>query len=526
MATPEIPKEKQAEFEKFKKEGYMNPDGSYYDPDSGLFNTGKPDGNGIVKIIKVRSPEDAFAYRKEGYKPFIDVAKKEAADKAAKAKGEVTNVTQEAVTKQRTVVELDAFKTGMMGNFAEVMNALQIDKQKVTGTFTFDKTADLGFQKEGIKAQLEGKFAGKNMTAVAKIVNDTLSKEPNYQPLKNEEVRSALIDLYSSAAVTSLKSQFKTMYPGGEDFIKEAEEGKSYDFSYELIIMKNASTFATVFKPADADWVKDYKEYETKHPRLVVLSSTDKNLYERASAFKGSGVGRFLGAIGIIDVGKGPEGETEEQRGFREDKAYAEALNGHNIFAQIFIYFAGGAAMLQDGGASVRETIAGLDPKFQPLVKAFESKTPKLLSKLAEDPKFRAPEDVIEAARTEVVDQSKFDEMVKDPTKIPEDKYLKLNGEMKADGLTIVLPEGSEMILPIKGHARISEKGAASADKGSDTEAKHLKGTFSVVGTLPKDTLFKGKVQFKPAGQTVVDEKKDAAKPDAAKSEAVEKPAA
>ena len=518
--SKEIPKGQEAEFEKIKAEGYVNPDGSSYDPESKIYTRATDDKTPEHTIANV-PPDEAFAFRKEGYKPLKEAAK--AAVEGAKAAGgvEVAATTGEAIAKQRSIVELEGLKNKLGTNMAALGETFSLEGQKISVDFLFNNKFDLSSYKPNIAQQFATIFTADKVVAAHKILNADL--KPGETPIPIEGVSGFLTNLYTNAAVKSLETAFAIAYPNYVAFKKSLGADKSYKFNYELVINKN-SVFSSTIKP-DADpanqFLAEYTAYDKMNPKPVELTPSEVKLNERAKNFKNSGVGRFLGAMGVINVGVGPEGETKEQAEARETKAYAEALNGSNFIAQFFIYFMGGSAMLADGGASIKDTLSGLDPKFQAVVKGIEAKVPKMMAKMAEDPKYRTPEDELEAANAEPVKTEDFAKSLYGEKAQPE-KTIKLSDKYDAGetGLTITLKDGAEMIIPEGTSIRIKDK--SEPERAEDKKPRSFTSTITVTGELPVGTKFNSKVVFEKPGDKAATAKKEAEKP---ASDTNEKPA-
>lgn len=509
--SKEIPKGQEAEFEKIKAEGYVNPDGSSYDPESKIYTRATDDKTPEHTIANV-PPDEAFAFRKEGYKPLKEAAK--AAVEGAKAAGgvEVAATTGEAIAKQRSIVELEGLKNKLGTNMAALGETFSLEGQKITGDFVFDNKFDLSSYKLNIAQKFAAIFTADKVAAAANIMNANL--KPGEIPIKAENVSAFLSDTYANATVKYLMTAFAIAYPNYVAFKNSLGADKSYKFTYELGINKN-SVFTPKVKP-DADpanqFLPEYTAYDKMNPKPVELTPSEVKLNERAKNFKNSGVGRFLGAMGVINVGVAVEGETKEQAEARETKAYAEALNGSNFIAQFFIYFMGGSAMLADGGASIKDTLSGLDPKFQAVVKGIEAKVPKMMAKMAEDPKYRTPEDELEAAKTEPVKAEDFAKILSGEKAQPE-KTIKLSDKYDAGetGLTITLKDGAEMIIPEGTSIRIKDK--SEPERAEDKKPRSFTSTITVTGELPVGTKFNSKVVFEKPGDKAATAKKEAEKP-------------
>lgn len=521
----EIPKGKEADFEKFKVEGYVNPDGSSYDPKTEMFTRSdkdpalvkkNPTDPDVAKTYKV-TLVDAFNARQEGYRKMYDVEKTKA--ETAKVAGgvEVAATTGEAIAKQRSIVELEGLKNKLGTNMSKLGETFSLEGQKISGEFLFNKSFDLSIYKPDIAQQFATIFTADKVAAAEEIMN--ANPQPGEKKIDQKDISAFLTDLYSKAAVKSLNTAFATAYRNYVAFKNSLGADKSYKFNYELVIDKN-SVFTTTIKP-DVDpanqFLPEYTAYDKMNPLAVEPTPSEVKLNERAKNFKNSGVGKFLSAMGVINVGEGPEGETKEQAEARETKAYAEALNGSNFIAQFFIYFMGGSAMLADGGASIAETISGLDPKFQAVVKGIEAKVPKMMAKMAEDPKYRTPADELEAARLEPVKAEDFGKILSGEKAQPE-KTMKLaeKYDVGEAGLTVTLKDGAEMIIPEGTSIRI--KGKSEPERAEDKQPRSFTSTITVTGELPVGTKFSDKVSF---------EKPEEKKPDAAKAapDTNEKPA-
>ncbi|MCX6735434.1 MAG: hypothetical protein NTZ25_06035 [Candidatus Peregrinibacteria bacterium] len=523
--APEIPKGKEAEFEKFKVEGYVNPDGSSYDPKTEMFirspmdpalvkkNPTDPD---VAKTYKV-TLVDAFNARQEGYKKMYDpekAAAEAARDKAAK--DAVTTAGGE-IAKAHSIVELDALKNKLGTNMTSLGETFSLENSKITGGFVFKKGSEFTGAVDGMRDGFGKLFTPEKVAAATKILNANL--QPNEAQYKEVEVANLMTNLYTNAAVKSLQNSFTTTYKNYVGFRDGLTPEKTYNFTYDLAIDKN-SVFNCTVKP-DPDpsntFLVEYTSYDKMNKLPVELTPSEVKLNERAKAFKSSGVGRFLSAMGVINVGVAVEGETQAAAEARETKAYAEALNGNNFIAQFFIYFMGGSAMLADGGAAVSEAISGLDPKFQAVVKSIDAKVPKMMAKMAADPKYMTPADELEAARTEPVKAEDFGKILSGEKAQPE-KTMKLSEKYNTGdkGLTITLKDGAEMIIPEGTSIRI--KGKSEPEKAEDKKPRSFTSTITVTGELPVGTKFNSKVVFeKPGDKAATAKKEDDKKTDAAK---------
>ena len=502
----EITKEQLPEFEKMKNEGgFKNPDDdSFYNAKTGEYSDGKSSSQ--------MSPEAAFKLRKEGYKPFKEAAKAAVEETRVVGGVEAKAGTGEALAKERSVVELDALKLKLGTNLAALGETFALEGKKFSGDFALDKNFDLSTVRGYFLYNFKAIFSNEKVGAAREMLNANLKAELGQQPLEDKEVADFLSSIYVNAAVKSLNTSFATAYQNYAGFKNSLADGKFYKFGYDFSINKNSVlTFAIKPDPDPTNtFVADYQAYDVAHPKPVELTSSEVKLNERAKAFKTSGVGRFLGAMGIINVGAPVAGETKEQADARENKAYAEALSGSNFIAQFFIYFMGGSAMLADGGASIKDTISGLDPKFQAVVKGIEAKVPKMMAKMAEDPKYRTPADELEAAKTELVDNDIFGKILSKERSMP-DKTIKLKDKFNVGetGLTIVLKDGAEMIIPQGTSVMIGGK----AERAEAEKPRSFVSTVTVTGELPVGTKFSNKVEFEKPG----DKKADTAKADAAK---------
>ena len=532
--APVSPEAQAAEtpLDKFKKEGFKSPgDGSSYDPDTGMYTRRKNDSQ-MPNVYQVL-PEEALKFRSTDAVPFKlsadavkakadaeKVAAEAARDKAAK---DAKMTAGEGIAKAHSIVELDALKNKLGTNMDSLGKTFSLEGSPISGRFLFQKGSEFTGAKENMRNNFGRSFTPEKVAAATKILNANLDVQQGEAQYKELEVSNLLIALYTDAAVKSLQNSFTSTYKNYVGFRNNLTPEKTYNFTYDLAIDKN-SVFNCTVKP-DPDpsntFLVEYTSYDKMNKLPVELTPSEVKLNERAKAFKSSGVGRFLSAMGVINVGVAVEGETQAAAEARETQAYADALKGNNFIAQFFIYFMGGSAMLADGGAAVSEAISGLDPKFQAVVKSIDAKVPKMMAKMAADPKYMTPADELEAARTESVDKAKFVEMTTDASKIP-DKNLKLKEEVNADGLTVILPEGAEMIIKMGKAARVSVNGGESNAVDTTKGDVSLKGKLVVSGNLPEGTVIKGKVEFKTAEQKAADGKKPdaekAAKVDAAKS--------
>lgn len=502
----EIPKEKQAEFDKFKIEGYKNPDGSSFDPDTLTYTRGEKDTT-QPHSFKVGSLEEAFNYKANKDAVPFKVAAAEAvkADTAA-AKAEVKTEAAVAKVELKTGMSLEGLKEKIQGDFARLLDAVKLEfaKNPVQKDFILDKSFDAAKTCTDAVAAVGPQLAASLTAYLNTVGNEDLSaKMRDYfkgtsESITNNDVGGLLATMYSVSAKASLDKKFKEMRLG--DFAQKSEVpypmryGVTFD-NDELVTTVSSTSTDPDFKGAHEKFSKD-NPVPTKES--MAAEEVDKARLDRAKKFKSSFAGKMLGFMGIINVGEGPTGETSDQKALREDLAYADALKGNNFIAKWFIFIFGGGAMIDGGVADIEDSMKDMDPKYKGMLTNLQKMTgnsPLSLKKTAEQ--LAAPVAAILA-----LDKDKFGEALKDATKIPEKGFTLNEGFDGVAGqkLVVILKDGAEMILPKGKSIRANDKvenANEKDDKGAEKDRSFKDIVLNITGPIPAGTVFKGKVQFK-----------------------------
>jgi|GEM_PF-2142783 len=497
----EMAPEKQAEFDKFKVEGYKNPDGSSFDPDTSIYTRGKDDKT-EPHSFKVASLEEAFKFKSAEAVPY-----KEAEKEAARA--EVKNEAAGAKVELKTVMSLDNLKDQMKDKFVNFSKEVEVESQKIQGDFTLDKNfSDAAFDAMGEKVKTELMKAlspsgnKDRFQILVKAVNDYVQKEG--QSLSADDVSMLLASLYSASAKGSLKKKFDELRLG--EFAKKTE--KSYGIHYEVAFDKGG--LSSNFTPADASFNEEYQQYLKDNPKAVDANAdaANKARLDRAKKFRSSFAGKMMGTFGLVKLEEPPvdsDGklipevpEAKAAREARNDQLYSDVLKGDNFIAKWFIFIFGGGAMLDGGVADIEASIKDMDPKYRGILNTLQkiaSNSPLSLKKTAEQ--LAAP-----AAEILGLDKGKFAEAVKDSSKIPEKTFKLTEGFDGVEGqkLVVTLKDGAEMVLPKGQKIRANDKDEVAGekdDKGNAVDRTFKDVVLNVTGAIPAGTTFRGKVQFK-----------------------------
>ncbi len=490
-----------ADFQKFKSDGFKNEDGSTYDPVKHVYTNAKVVGSSMDYV-------EAFKLRQARATPFNEITlvgelpEPVGGVDQAEGQAEVVAGSQQQKIEFKTGLELEALKLAMGLHFQDVTEVLKtiLKDQQLKGDFKLDKNFDSDQFYEVARGEIKTKLLALFMDPVKDVQIRALIEYISPFVKSNitaQNVSDLLSSMYAVSAKQSLKKKFKDLKLA--EFIKQDAQNRSYPMQYQLSFDKD--NLVSEINSTDPAFKDEYDKYDkTSSVSKGVAEETkmahDKRIV-RARKFKTSFAGKFLGLLGIVEVAKGPEGETDTSRKLREDEAYAEVLKGdnNNIIAKLFIYFFGGGAMIDGGTAGVEEVIAGLPPQFVPLVnqlKTLGASSPLNLKKMAEQLPSEIKAEVAEVEKA--FTREEFDAILKDSSKIPKDSFkLSQPYPTGENGLTVVLAEGSEMILPKGEFERPRINGGPG---GSALEVKSFTGTLKILGNLPEGTLFKGKVKF------------------------------
>lgn len=507
----EIPKEKQAEFEKFKAEGYKNPDGSSFNPSTGVFTRSEKDPElvkdpKIARSYKPVSLEAAFSARQEGYKPFVEAAAEAVKAETAAAKTEVKTEAAAAKVELKTGMSLEGLKEKIQGDFTRLLDEVKLKfaNNLVQKDFILDKNFDAAKTSTDAVAAVDPQLAASLTDYLNAVGNEALSgKMREYfkgasESITNNDIGRLLSAMYSASAKSSLDKKFKEMRLG--EFAQKAE--LSYPMRYavtfnndELVSTVSSTSTDPDFKTAHEKFLKD-NPVPTKESAEV--EAADKARLDRAKKLKSSFAGKMMSFMGIINVGEAPEGETPPQKELRENMAYADALKGNNFIAKWFIFIFGGGAMIDGGVADIEDSMKDMDSKYKGMLTNLQTmagNSPLSLKKMGEQ--LAAPVAAILA-----LDKGKFGEALKDATKIPEKGFTLNEGFDGVAGqkLVVTLKDGAEMILPKGKSIRANDKeenANEKDDKGVEKDRSFKDIVLNITGPIPAGTVFKGKVQFK-----------------------------
>lgn len=492
----------QPEFEKFKAEGYKNPDGSSFDPDTLTYTRGEKDTT-QPHSFKVGSLEEAFKYKAKDAVPFKVAEEAKAKNDAAKT--EVKTEAAAAKVELKTGMSLEGLKEKIQGDFTRLLEAVKLEfaKNPVQKDFVLDKSFDAAKACNDAVAAVGPQLAASLTAYLNATGNEALSEKMREyfkgtsESITNNDVGGLLATMYSVSAKASLDKKFKEMRLG--DFAQKAEV--PYPLRYavtfnndELVSTVSSTSTDPDFKAAHEKFLKD-NPAPTKESAEVEVA--DKARLERARKLKTSFAGKMMGFMGIVNVGEAPTGETPTEKALREDLAYADALKGNNFVAKWFIFIFGGGAMIDGGVADIEDSMKDMDPKYKGMLTNLQKmggNSPLSLKKMGEQ--LAAPVAAILA-----LDKGKFGEALKDTTKIPEKGFNLSEGFDGVAGQKLVVTlKGAEMILPKGKSIRANDKEESAKekdDKGVEKDRSFKDIVLNITGPIPAGTIFKGKVQFK-----------------------------
>lgn len=497
--APEAPKQQVAEdsVAKIAREGFENPDGSYYDPEKSLYVSGKDDNGGDFGISL--SPHDAIQYKKEGALPFV---KLKVEVKAAKAAGhvETKQETGAQLVEVKTQMDLEVLKNKMAKDFEDLEAAVSLEGKSIEGnpsavsfsisTITLDEKA---LSKEVLKLLDPGKL---------KVLSDKLEQATGLK-IKAEDADDLLAVIYANSIVAETKRVFNKRYSRYNEFITHLPKPMDMSRStpFEVKFGKGVG-FAVVLKVENTEFDNAYNGYLSANPtaKEAPKSSTaqEENLKARAKVLQDSFAGKALSWLGLVKLEKVPEGASEQNKSAiakRNQDAYAAALSGENTFAKWVVWLLGGGAMLDGGGEDIAASLKDMDPKHAAIVAGLQKQAralPFSLEKAAQ--KAKPLEGGVAGEEFEAVDKGNFDEIVKDNKKMPE-KGLKLKEAFEFGAQKLILNlKGAEIILPKGTSVRRADgnlETASDADKSfKDTE-------LVLIEQLPAGTVFRGKPVLK-----------------------------
>ncbi len=509
--------ERQVAFEKFKIEGYINPDGSSFNPATGMFTPKKEGSIESKPPYKPVSLEAAFNGRQEGYKPFSEAVRIEAEAVKAAGTAEVKAEAVQAKVGLKTDVSLEGLKGEIQGDFTRLLDVVKLEFKKniVQNNFPLGKDFKADDISDVVRDTIKLQLVGPLKAYLDAAGNEALAeKMKNYlkgtsESITTIDVAGLLSNLYAVSAKSSLNKKIGEMRLG--DFaqkVGDVQYAMNYAVSFENdeLVSKITSTLTDPdFKAAHDSFLKD-NPVPTKESKEV--EAADNARLDRAKKFKSSFAGKILGYMGIVTLEDAPRdsdgnviSESKDEKKAREDRndqKYSDALKGDNFIAKWFIFIFGGGAMLDGGGADVAESIASIDPKFKPMVENLQKMakgSPLNLEKTAAQ--LAAPVQEILA-----LDKDKFLSVLADVKNMPEKSFKLKDGFDGVAGqkLVVTLAGDAEMILPKGQKIRVGDKDESASEKDDNGGAKDKifkNAILNITGSIPAGTMFKGKVQFK-----------------------------
>ncbi len=412
--------------------------------------------------------------------------------------------TKKALAGVQTEVQLSALKetveelkVKMQNDFEEFGNAISLNGQEVGGVLSGD--LDFNFLKQSLTDAVLKLLAGKDLTKFVEKLNAATGLN-----VKKEEVDNAIAAIYANSIIAAAEGKFKKDFARYKDFVKYQKEQtppKTYEIPFKVKI-----TGITGFAPefTTSGFVADYEAYNKAVPASTEKPKKEESIGEqelaevkdaKAKALRSSFAGMILLRIGIIDPGKGPEGETDAEKAVRENAAYLAVLDGSNPIAKWVIYLLGGSALLNGGGADVEAAIADMGEKGKIFKVIKEKGSASFISLEGTAKKYGGTEGQVEGGAKEM-NSTEFAEVLADPKKMPE-KGLKLKEAVvlkASEKLRINLKNGGEMVIPKGGFVRTFD-GPQKGDAQADTPLKDV--DFAIIGQLPVGTTFNGKAELK-----------------------------
>lgn len=506
---PEVPKTVVVEdpAAQVAREGFKNPDGSYYDPVAGIFNDGKGGGHSMDAV-------GALKDKKDGAVPFVEVKAADVAKQAADAKAaeaEAAKAVAKVDTKQetgtqrvefKTQMDLDALKNKMAGEFEALVAAVSLEGKSIEGSPSAVNFSTITIDEKVLSDKVL------KLLDLEKLKNfaDKLKKATGVE-IKAEDADDLLALIYANSIVAKTKKAFTDRYSRYNEFLTNLPKPvvlASEKFPFEVKFGKGVD-FDVVLKVENTEFDNVYKEYIAANPKTKEApkppSAQQENLNARAKVLQDSFAGKALNWLGLVKLEEAPKDETDDAKALRlkrNQDAYAAALNGENTFAKWVVWLLGGGAMIDGGGEDIAASLKDMDPKHAAIVAGLQ-KQAKALPFSLDKAALKVPR--LESAAGGDVDsvgKTKFEEIVKDNKGMPE-KGVKLSEGYKIEDsqkLTIDL-SGSEMTVPEGQSISVWNNGKSEVKTIAKDDKPFKDTTIVLIGQLPAGTTFKGKPRLK-----------------------------
>lgn len=496
QTPPEAPKAVVAEdpVAKIAREGFKNPDGSYYDQVSGIFNDGKGGG---------RSTDAAGALKekKDGAVPFVEVKAEAEAAKAA-AKVETKQETGTQVVEFKTQMDLDALKNKMAKDFEALVAAVSLEGKFIEGSPSAVNFSTITLDEKVLSDKILKLLDLEKL----KGFTDKLKQATGVE-IRPEDADDLLAVIYANSIAAKTKKAFGERYKHYNEFLTNLPKPVVLapdKFPFEIKFGKGVE-FGVVLKVENTEFDNAYNEYIkanlTSKEAPKPLGAQEENLKARAKVLQDSFAGKALSWLGLVKLEEVPSGASEQDKAAiakRNCEAYAAAINGENTFAKWVVWLLGGGAMLDGGGEDIAASLKDMDPKHAAIVAGLQ-KQAKALPFSLDKAALKVPR--LESAvggDVDPVGETKFGEIVKDNKGMPE-KGVKLSEGYKVEAsqkLTIDLI-GGEMTVP-EGQSISVWKDGKSESQTIAKDSKPFKDTtLTLIGQLPVGTTFKGKPKLK-----------------------------
>ncbi|OGJ42864.1 hypothetical protein A3B60_04045 [Candidatus Peregrinibacteria bacterium RIFCSPLOWO2_01_FULL_39_12] len=403
----------------------------------------------------------------------------------------------------------------------------------------------VNFEGEVFEGEVSGGDFMKQKEVVSKAVLEKLKVKMEEQGLLKEDLDNLInfvwglhgaapldvdslkfiADVYTTSMLQSVEDGFKEMYPL---FDEKLTGGDKYKIGYKINVANGGVSFLTEFKGGEA-FEADYKKLEEEAGISRDVSSKsgekkegekpeeDKKSEEKSAqmladkkadeekkkvdeeliskeakikALKGSFLGGALAFLGIV-----------------KNDEWGDVIDGNNWLAGLLVGMFGGGSLLAND--PVPGAIENLDDKNKLLAqRAMEKAQGSLfsLSKIKvgtisaeEAKKLRDARSTYDGDKFKALIAGKMDR----DRKIP-DEGVRLGVDFAVkDGdnsgtLLIDLKNGGEMIIPPKSTLVVNGETEIAGDKEKPYKGSEIK----ITGTIPKGTLFKGKVGFEFVTET------------------------
>lgn len=522
---PEAPKTVVAEdpMAKVAKEGFKNPDGSYYDPVTGSYFNGSGLGQSM-------DPKDALPYKQANAGPFVDVkvdvaeaakqaepakaadVAKQAADAKA-AEAEAAKAAAKVETKQetgtqrvelKTQMDLDALKNKMAGEFEALVAAVSLGGKSIEGSPSAVNFSTITLDEKVLSDKVLKLLDLEKLKNFANKLKQATGVE-----IKAEDADDLLALIYANSIVAKTKKAFTDRYSRYNEFLTNLPKPVTLSpekFPFDVKFGKGVD-FDVVLKVENTEFDNVYKEYIAANPKAKEApkppTAQEENLKARAKVLQDSFAGKALAWLGLVKLEEAPEGKTEDEdakviRLKRNQDAYAAAINGENTFAKWVVWLLGGGAMLDGGGEDIAASLKDMDPKHAAIVAGLQKQAKALpfsLDKAAQKvPRLES----VAGGDVDSVGEIKFGEIVKDNKNMPE-RGVKLSEGYKvevAQKLTIDL-SGGEMTVPEGQPISVWNNGKSEVKTIAKDDKPFKDTTLVLIGQLPVGTTFKGKPRLK-----------------------------